>query len=240
MKKFALIELLVVIAIIAILAAMLLPALSAARERAKSSNCINKLKQINLACVLYADDNQAVLPPNSIGGDPTNPNTANAWSRAWFAAQDLNGMSVLVLNGYFGDDSGNYGGSAEKQDEILRRYYQCPSDATNFNDTHGSVSYLRVWLGQYATSARLTAVAGYALSDLPMRSRNRMDEPGDPNNKIIFDVFTPKNTTTYVMNHPNTLNVLALGGHVITAAQPDTTAAGTSFKDKFVKWLDQL
>lgn len=61
-KFFTLIELLVVIAIIAILAGMLLPALNNAREKGRTVNCTNKVKQMATASLQYAEDNQGMLP----------------------------------------------------------------------------------------------------------------------------------------------------------------------------------
>ncbi len=97
-RAFTLIELLVVIAIIAILAALLLPALNKAKQRAQTISCLNNLKQLELCCHLYSNDNNDYLVPNNsvyvFGGGGQDEKGAS-WLLDLDAAHELDPSNIV-------------------------------------------------------------------------------------------------------------------------------------------------
>ncbi|MBI1178869.1 prepilin-type N-terminal cleavage/methylation domain-containing protein [bacterium] len=108
---FTLIELLVTIAIIGILAALLLPALSSAKQRAKSTQCISNLRQLGIAVRMYADENQGRLP-HALAVPPAQTNAPAA----------LPGIDQVLL----------------AQVKGVREVFRCPADKDNLFDHDGS------------------------------------------------------------------------------------------------------
>ena len=133
-RGFTLIELLVVIAIIGVLIALLLPAVQAAREAARRSQCTNNLKQLGLAVHNYADQNK-VLPMQTLF--PTAQVESWGWSYGWglgvlpFMEQTPLYNAFNFSLGIFGNANGNtfqQGNNTVMNTKV--GVFLCPSDAT--------------------------------------------------------------------------------------------------------------
>jgi prepilin-type N-terminal cleavage/methylation domain-containing protein/prepilin-type processing-associated H-X9-DG protein len=125
---FTLIELLVVIAIIAILAAMLLPALSRAKQQGQGAKCESNTHQLIVAWIMYAGDNREVVPNNIPGAAP------DGWSQGEMTETKNNTDNtnyVLMLGGAARSaTAGNVPVKTTTIGNYTRNYmiYQCPAD----------------------------------------------------------------------------------------------------------------
>jgi len=199
MKKngFTLIELLVVVAIIAILAAMLMPALSKAREKARQSVCMNNLKQIGLYDAMYRIDYDGWFPPDDDTGLP-------------FGCMD-------VLERCYGN----------KDYSFKDKLFWCPSNLVPGNEWQNTNRWMCYDRNRYLVhNPATTPIANRNIKDSqvknPSRTPSIMDRDGTSGTRYAY-VKTNGDILYMAFPHSERTNMAFCDGHIEWLKREDLT-----------------
>ncbi len=216
MKKrlinFTLIELLVVVSIIAILAALLLPALAKARDKAKSGKCTAQLKQMGVLVMYYHDDYDSWIVP----ADQKNPTDSNI----------INSLNVGP-DMFWAESLGAY---YLKSEALYRQVFTCPAMPGPFGKNLDGYQYTHYGICPYV-SGSITGSFGiggtYAVGPVKMAKYKRPSE-------LILLADSDRGQVGYVLSYISFFyprhnvfyaNSLYLGGHVAPIKAASVTNA---------------
>ena len=204
-QHFTLIELLVVIAIIAILAAMLLPALSKARAKARETTCKSQLKQIGFATLLYIDDNNDWIPPA----------TTQNWAMLGWQTLIVPYIQKTTNDGYIDTRRGVFLCPAES-----RKIDYNTTDTSAFKYSHYTINaYLsgrKDWADNNANKLRTLGQITEPSSAIYVLDNEKTD-----NQSIIYPSYASyrhsgnsRTDVSAAIKDSDTTNVLYIGGNV--------------------------